>query len=76
MRDAFEAYGEVDSIKIIIDKLTNRSKGFGFVEIHDEEEALVAIEGLNESELDGRNNSCQKSSTQKLSTSKQRRRRP
>ncbi len=54
LRDAFEAYGEVDSVKIIIDKFTNRSKGFGFVEMQNEEEALAAIEGLNESELDGR----------------------
>ncbi len=54
LRNAFEAYGEVDSVKIIIDKFTNRSKGFGFVEMNNNEEALAAIEGLNESELDGR----------------------
>ncbi len=55
LREVFEKYGEVSSVKIIIDKFSGRSKGFGFVEMNDEEQALSAIEDLNESELNGRN---------------------
>ncbi len=51
---AFEAYGEVDSAKVIMDRDTGRSKGFGFVEMPDDDEAQNAIDGLNETELDGR----------------------
>ena len=54
LRDAFEAYGAVDSVKIIMDKFTSRSKGFGFVEMPNEDEARSAISGLNDNELDGR----------------------
>ena len=54
LRNAFEAHGEVSSVKIIMDKLTGRSKGFGFVEMPDDEQALSAIDNLNDSELDGR----------------------
>lgn len=53
LREAFEAYGEVDSVKIIMDRETGRSKGYGFVEMGDDDEANNAINGLNESELDG-----------------------
>ena len=51
---AFEAYGEVETARIIEDRSSGRSKGFGFVEMPENEEALKAIEGLNESELGGR----------------------
>jgi cold-inducible RNA-binding protein len=54
LQAAFEAYGEVDSAKVIMDRDTGRSKGFGFVEMPEKEEALKAIEGLNETELGGR----------------------
>jgi len=54
LRDAFEAYGEVSSANVIMDKETGRSRGFGFVEMDNEDEALAAIEELNNSELDGR----------------------
>jgi len=54
VRSAFEGYGEVDSVKIIFDKYEGRSKGFGFVEMPNDAEALAAIEALNESEVDGR----------------------
>jgi len=50
----FKEYGEVTSVKIITDKFTGRSKGFGFVEMPDDEEAKQAIEGLNGKEMKGR----------------------
>jgi len=53
LRSAFEAYGEVSSAKVIMDHATNRSKGFGFVEMPNDDEARAAISNLNESELDG-----------------------
>lgn len=54
LRQAFEEFGAVDSAKIIMDKETQRSKGFGFVEMPDDTEAREAISSLNETELDGR----------------------
>ena len=54
MRSEFEAFGEVSSAKIILDKYTGKSKGFGFVEMPNDDEAREAISQLNESELDGR----------------------
>ena len=54
LREAFEQYGTVDSAKIIMDQSTGRSKGFGFVEMPNDDEALNAIEGLDNSDLDGR----------------------
>ena len=55
LREIFEEYGEVASVKIISDKLTGRSKGFGFVEMEEDQEARKAIEELNNAELSGRN---------------------
>lgn len=54
LRTAFEAFGTVDSAKIIMDRDTQRSKGFGFVEMPNDDEANQAINDLNETELDGR----------------------
>lgn len=54
LRETFEQFGEVDSAKIIFDRERGRSKGFGFVEMPNDEEANNAIRDLNESELDGR----------------------
>lgn len=54
LRRAFEAYGEVSSANVINDKFTGRSKGFGFVEMDNDDEAREAISELNDSELDGR----------------------
>jgi cold-inducible RNA-binding protein len=54
LRDAFEEFGSVDSVKIIMDKFTGRSKGFGFVEMPNDEEAQNAINDLNDCEFDGR----------------------
>ena len=54
LRETFEQFGEVDSAKIIFDRERGRSKGFGFVEMPNDEEANNAIRDLNDSELDGR----------------------
>jgi RNA recognition motif-containing protein len=54
LRGLFENYGEVSSVKIIMDKFTGRSKGYGFVEMDNDAEANDAIHNLNDSELDGR----------------------
>lgn len=55
LRTAFAAFGEVSSATIIMDKMTGRSKGFGFVEMPVQEEAEAAIKALDGSELKGRN---------------------
>ncbi|MBI5414277.1 RNA-binding protein [Candidatus Peregrinibacteria bacterium] len=54
LRDAFAQAGTVVSAKIIMDKMTGRSKGFGFVEMGSPEEAAAAIEMWNGQEIDGR----------------------
>jgi len=54
LRAAFDAFGDVDSVKIIMDRETERSKGYGFVEMPNDEEAVKAIASLNDTELDGR----------------------
>ncbi|MDD4589062.1 MAG: RNA-binding protein [Parabacteroides sp.] len=54
LKQVMEAYGAVDSVKIIKDRETGKSKGFGFVEMADDEAAKKAIEELNEKELQGR----------------------
>lgn len=51
----FATIGEVESARVVMDKMTGRSKGFGFVEYKNEADANTAIEKLNGSELDGRN---------------------
>ncbi len=54
LKELFEGYGEVGSAKIIFDKYSGKSKGFGFVEMPNEAEAKKAIEVLNGSEVQGR----------------------
>jgi len=54
LREAFEEAGEVVSAQVIIDRETDRSKGFGFVEMASKEEAQAAIDMWNEQEIDGR----------------------
>lgn len=54
LRDAFAQAGTVTSVKVIIDKFSGRSKGFGFVEMGTDEEAQKAIEMWNGKDLDGR----------------------
>jgi RNA recognition motif-containing protein len=54
LREAFEAFGHVSSVKIITDKYTGESRGFAFVEMPTKTEAESAITGLNDKELKGR----------------------
>jgi cold-inducible RNA-binding protein len=54
LRQLFEEFGTVESVNIIFDKVENRSKGFGFVEMNDDEQAQASIDALNETEVDGR----------------------
>jgi RNA recognition motif-containing protein len=54
LKEIFEEYGEVTSAKVITDQATGRSKGFGFVEMANENEALNAIEELNGAEVEGK----------------------
>src|SRR5690606_2396904 len=54
LRELFEAYGEVASARIITDKFSGKSRGFGFVEMPDDAEAHKAIDELNNSQVGGR----------------------
>jgi len=54
LRELFEPYGEVASAKIIMDRATNRSRGFGFVEMADDNAGRAAIEGTNGKNFHGR----------------------
>ncbi|MDR3268502.1 MAG: RNA-binding protein [Tannerella sp.] len=54
LRQLFEEYGEVTSAKVITDKFTGRSRGFGFVEMSDNDASLKAISELNQFEYDGK----------------------
>ncbi len=54
LQEIFSAHGTVDSARVITDRFTGRSRGFGFVEMSSEEEAQTAIDSLNGSDLDGR----------------------
>ena len=64
LRQAFEGYGEVSTVNIITDRDSSQSKGFGFVEMSEKDEAITAISGLNGQDLEGR--------TLKVSEAKQR----
>lgn len=54
LADLFATHGQVDSARIITDKFTGQSRGFGFVEMSNDDEAKAAIEALNGTELGGR----------------------
>jgi len=54
LKAIFEEYGAVTSAKVILDKETHKSRGFGFVEMSDGAEAKKAIDGLNGAQLDGK----------------------
>ena len=51
----FAAHGTVQSAKVVMDRATGRSRGFGFVEMPDQAEATAAIQALNDLEMGGRN---------------------
>ncbi len=55
LKERFEKHGSVLSAKIILDRETNRSRGFGFVEMENPTDASKAIHALHDSEIDGRN---------------------
>ena len=54
LREAFEPYGTVSATRIIIDRVENRSRGFGFVEMPDGSEGQAAIDAMNGADLQGR----------------------
>lgn len=54
LKELFEEYGQVSSAKVIMDKLSGRSRGFGFVEMDDNSEGQKAIDELNECQFDGK----------------------
>lgn len=54
LRDVMEEFGTVDSVKLIVDRDTRRSKGFAFVEMPESSEAMKAINELNGAEYEGR----------------------
>lgn len=54
LKELFEEYGPVSSAKVITDKMSGRSRGFGFVEMADDDQGQKAIDGLNQCEFDGK----------------------
>lgn len=54
LRAAFAPYGSVTSARVVFDRETGRSRGFGFVEMANSSEALAAIEALNQTDMQGR----------------------
>ncbi len=54
LREAFEAHGQVSSVKVIKDRFTGEPRGFGFIEMPEQEEAKTAMESLNGNELKGK----------------------
>lgn len=54
LRKAFEAYGQVSSASVIVDKFTGKSRGFGFIEMPNNEQGQAAIAALNDQDLHGR----------------------
>ena len=55
LKETFEHHGSVLSAKVIMDQITNKSRGFGFVEMENPTDATKAMKALNDSEIDGRN---------------------
>ena len=54
LRSLFEQFGAVSNVKIVMDQISGKSKGFAFVDMNDDSEALAAIEALNGKEFEGR----------------------
>ncbi len=55
LKETFEQHGSVLTAKVVLDRDTQRSRGFGFVEMENSTDASKAIKALNDSEIDGRN---------------------
>jgi RNA recognition motif-containing protein len=53
LRQAFEAFGQVESVNIVKDRLSGESRGFGFVQMASKDEAQAAIDGMNDKDLKG-----------------------
>ncbi len=54
LQESFAAFGTVDKASVVTDRMTGRSRGFGFVEMANDDEGKAAIEGLNGSDMGGR----------------------
>ncbi len=54
LQDAFAQHGTVESVSILTDRMTGRSRGFGFIEMPDDSEAKAARDAINGTEIDGR----------------------
>ena len=65
LRDAFSEFGEVANVNLIIDRYTGKSKGFAFVDMPNDKEALDAIDQLNDVDLKGRNMKVNKAKPRK-----------
>ncbi len=55
LEELFASYGQIESVRIITDRMTGRSRGFGFVEMSSEDECQQAIDALNDKDFNGRN---------------------
>ena len=66
LRDVMEEFGTVDSVKLIIDRDTRRSKGFAFVEMPEDSEAQNAIRDFNGSHLRRPSDGCKRSTSKKI----------
>lgn len=76
LREAFEEFGTVDAAEVIFDRRTKRSRGYGFVEMGDEQEGRDAIQALNGSDFQGRELRVDESKPKSEKTSSDRPRRP
>ncbi len=65
LREIFEKFGEVSAVKIILNKITRQNKGYGFISMVNDEEALKAIKALDGTEVDGRIIEVEKSEPEK-----------
>ena len=54
LKAGFEQFGSVDSARVVMDRMSGRPRGFGFIEMPDNGEAQAAVDGMNGSQLDGR----------------------